>query len=138
MLTCGGRSSACAALSRPASPPYASWWNGTPTSRPSLRYVHAWYGQRKCAAVPASARHTCMPLWRHMLSSTRTVAAVVAGDDERVVDDPAHDVVARLGDLGLVGEELPRPGEQPLALEREDRRRRCRSPPGSARHARWR
>ncbi len=131
--TCGGDSNECAALSNPAAPPYASSWNGTPTSRPSLRYVHAWYGHRKCDALPVSARQTCMPLWRHTLSSTWISPVSIARHDERVVDDPAHDVVARVGDLGLVGEELPGAWEQPLALEGEDGRiavDRCRDPAG--------
>jgi hypothetical protein len=43
----------------------------------------------------------------------------VTGDEKRVVHDAAHHEVARVGDLGFVGQELPRPGEEALALELE-------------------
>ena len=55
-----------------------------------------------------------------MLKWTRTVAGLVAHDDERVVEHAPHDVVAGAGDLRLVGEEHPRRAEQPVALELED------------------
>jgi hypothetical protein len=48
------------------------------------------------------------------------LAALVANHDERVVDDAPYDVVAGCGKLGLVGQEQPRPPEDPLALELED------------------
>ena len=95
MATDGAGSSAWPSFTKPSSPPYASSWKGRPASVPSLRYVHAWYGQRNVDAVPRSARHTCMPRCTHMLNITRTPPDGVAGHEERVVDDAAHhEVVA--------------------------------------------
>ena len=45
---------------------------------------------------------------------------LVTHDDERVLQDVPHDVVARCGHLGLVRDEHPAAREQPLLLERED------------------
>ena len=47
------------------------------------------------------------------------VAVGIAGDDERVVEDSAHDVVAVLRDLGLVGHEQPGPAEETLLFQIE-------------------
>lgn len=48
------------------------------------------------------------------------LAVLAARDDERVVQHPAHHVVARPRDLRLVRDEQPRPAEQALALQPED------------------
>ena len=98
-----------------------------------MRYDQPWYGQRKCDALPSSARQTCMPRCRHMLKCTRTTPRLVAHDDERVVEDPPHDVVARARHLGLVGQEHPRPRRTAARARARRRRGRCRRGPGSSR-----
>jgi hypothetical protein len=49
-------------------------------------------------------------------------AGLVPGHDERVGQDPADHVVTGIGDLGLVRQEHPGPGEEPVAFGREDLR----------------
>ena len=60
-----------------------------------------------------------MPRCKHMLNIARTSPVVVAGDDERVVENAPHDVVAVLRDLGLVGDEHPGPAEKTLLFQFE-------------------
>ena len=55
-----------------------------------------------------------------MLNIARISSVRVAGDDERVIEYPAHDVIAVLRNLRLVGDEQPRSAEQPLLLEIEE------------------
>jgi len=45
---------------------------------------------------------------------------LITGDDERVLKHAAHDVVAGLRHLGLMGHEEPAAAEQPLLLQDED------------------
>ena len=47
------------------------------------------------------------------------VAVGIAGDDEGVVEDSAHDVVAVLRDLGFVGDEQPGAAEETLLFQLE-------------------
>ena len=82
----------------------------------------------RCRARPGTP---ACPCGRHMLSTTWTAPFSSRDDDERVVDDPAHDVVAGLGDLGLVGQEQPGAREEPLASRGRRSPDRCRSTPGS-------
>ncbi len=49
-------------------------------------------------------------------------AGFVADDDEGVVHDATHDVVAGIGDLRFVGQEHPRPAEHASGLQRVDLR----------------
>jgi hypothetical protein len=41
------------------------------------------------------------------------------GDDERIIEHPAHDVVAVLRDLGFVRDEHPGPAEKTLPFQLE-------------------
>ena len=50
----------------------------------------------------------------------RDVSGIVAGDDDRVAADAAHDVVAGFGDLAGVADEDPGAAEQPVHFEVED------------------
>lgn len=45
------------------------------------------------------------------------IAVFVAGDDERVLENPPHDIVSWLCDLRFVADENPRPGEDVLLLQ---------------------
>tara|TARA_Y100001934_G_scaffold97619_1_gene120396 strand:- start:153 stop:368 length:216 start_codon:yes stop_codon:yes gene_type:complete len=60
---------------------------------------------------------TGVPRWRQELAKARISPSSAAHDDQRDADEIDRDVVARIGDLIDMAEEIPYPHEQVLDLQ---------------------
>ena len=113
----GGDASDVCDFLNPASPPYASVWNGKPTSFPVFLYVQAWYGQRKRERIAGfGPTHLHAPVPAHV-EQHPDLTVFVPHHDERIIQNASDHIITGIGDLGLVREELPARTEKAVAVE---------------------